>query len=228
MKILHEINMNKDLTQVQKDIIVGTTLGDASIISNPLGTNASMAFEQGDVHKDYLYHLHSELKSLSNYTQPLKLVQVDKRYNKENISHKFVLLSSTILQLYALLFLQRTDIGNFIKIIPEFNVMYSLLTPRTLAYWICDDGQTFNKGGLALCTDSFKFSEIEILKTILEKKFGLKCTYHYKQNLKRDNAKLLLDPTFVAKKYVRIYISGKSLPILVSLVKVDDMSYIII
>lgn len=97
--------------------------------------------------------------------------------------------------------------------------MFELLTERALAYWIQDDGQTFNKGGLALCTDSFTLIEIEVLKLILEIKFGLKCTLHFKQNIKRDTQKLLLDPTFVANKYVRIYISGRSFPILVPLVE---------
>lgn len=107
MKILQQIQNNSNITQEQKDIIVGTILGDASIVSNPSGTNAFMSFTQGDIHKAYLYHLFWMLSNLINSLEPTVRMQHDKRYNKINISHSFTLLSSTSLQLYAQLFLQK-------------------------------------------------------------------------------------------------------------------------
>ena len=48
------------------------------------------------------------------------------------------------------------------KIVPE-NIA-ELLTPRSIAFWIMDDGQQVKKGGVTLCTDSFKSDEIDKLK----------------------------------------------------------------
>jgi hypothetical protein len=52
-----------------------------------------------------------------------------------------------------------------------------------------------------LCTDSYSYNEVLLLKSILENKDALSCTIHNKDN-----------------KYSRIYISGRSLPLLRSLV----------
>lgn len=64
-----------------------------------------------------------------------------------------------------------------------------------------DDGQYVARGGLTLCTDNFTFAEVQVLKGVLEMKYGLICTLHIK------------------KGNHRIYLSGKSLPKLVELVK---------
>jgi len=88
------------------------------------------------------------------------------------------------------------------KIIP--NNIYHLLTPIGLAYWIMDDGQFNGKNtGITLCTDSFSYNEVLILKEVLEKKFRLKCSIHNKN---------------IQKKHYRIYISNNSLLLLQSLV----------
>ena len=50
-----EIIKNTDIPQLHKDLIVGTLLGDASITVSKSKNLASMKFEQGDKHKDYLF-----------------------------------------------------------------------------------------------------------------------------------------------------------------------------
>jgi hypothetical protein len=70
-----------------------------------------------------------------------------------------------------------------------------------------DDGQEVKRGGITLCTDSFSYEEVLILKSVLEKKYKFTCTIHKKLN--KTNTKI----------YYRIYISGKDLPLLSSLIK---------
>jgi len=60
-----------------------------------------------------------------------------------------------------------------------------------------DDGQYVQRGGLTLCTDSYSYDEVLLLKSILENKYDLNCSIHNKNNL-----------------YFRIYISGYSLSLL--------------
>jgi len=64
-----------------------------------------------------------------------------------------------------------------------------------------DDGQYVQRGGLTLCTDSDFYDKVLLLKSILENKYDLSCTIHNKNNL-----------------YFRIYIPGRFLPLLRSLV----------
>ena len=64
------------------------------------------------------------------------------------------------------------------KIVPS-NIQ-DLFTPRSLAYWIMDDGSIQNKG-LHLNTYGFTNQDVLKLKNILENMFGentLKCTIH--------------------------------------------------
>jgi hypothetical protein len=65
--------------------------------------------------------------------------------------------------------------GKNVKVIPD-NI-YSLLTPRALAYWISGDG-SFEKSGSVtiLCTDSFTAGEVDLLRTILLNKFHIDST----------------------------------------------------
>jgi hypothetical protein len=67
-----------------------------------------------------------------------------------------------------------------------------------------DDGQYVKRGGITLCTDSFSMGEVLLLKSVLEDKYGLQCTIHNKNP---------------EKGHYRIYISGKSLPVLRELVR---------
>ena len=54
------------------------------------------------------------------------------------------------------------------------------LTTRGLAFWIMDDGQQVRRGGVTLCTDSFKSEEISILREALKTNFNLITTIHQK------------------------------------------------
>ena len=124
----------------------------------------------------------------------------DKRYNKFNYSIYFKTLS--YFNFYYDLFMVEIENKKTKKIIP--NNIEELFTPISLAYWIMDDGQFNGKNiGLTLCTDSFNYDEVLILKTILENKFKLKCSIHNKN---------------IQKNHYRIYISNTSLPLLQSLV----------
>ena len=58
------------------------------------------------------------------------------------------------------------------------NNIQELLTYRSLAYWIMDDGSIQNKG-LHLNTYGFSHEDIELLLNTLTNKFQLKCSIHH-------------------------------------------------
>lgn len=186
------------------DTLVGTILGDGRMNFTTF-SNASFYFEQSINHKHYLYYLFGLLSVYANSLEPHYRRYVDGRTGRITESYWFSLKSSPVFGIFAELFYKPVGEG-YIKHIPWAH-MYDLLTPRAIAYWIMDDGQYVARGGITLCTDNYAFKDVLALMLILEQKFGLVCSIHTKDYANR------------SKKYYRIYVSGKSLPNLRSLVE---------
>jgi hypothetical protein len=134
-----------------------------------------------------------------NNSEPKETIRNDSRYNKKNYSYYFISKNLSIFYPYSKLFLAEEN-GKFKKIVPSLGDLDELLSPAAF-FWIMDDGQYVKRGGLTLCTDSYSYDEVLLLKSILENKYDLSCTIHNKNNL-----------------YFRIYISGRSLPLITKLV----------
>jgi len=199
--------MNKTL----KDMLIGVILGDAHIGKTGLD-KAFISFEQSKNKINYLNYLQTLTKegglpllddSLKEYSRE------DSRYNSLTNSLYFRTQSLEVLRPLADKFLDES--GK--KIIPT-NIA-ELLTPRSLAFWIMDDGQQVKRGGVTLCTDNFKTDEINILREALKTKFNLDTSIH---NKKGQNETI----------YERIYIKKEGLEELKPTLKLhmhDSMFY---
>lgn len=62
-----------------------------------------------------------------------------------------------------------------------------------------DDGQQVKRGGVVLCTDSYKYAEVNTLREALKSKFNLITSIHKKKS------------NSSSKIYERIYINKSSL-----------------
>lgn len=121
-------------------------------------------------------------------SKPINLSKFDKRPDRMKLHEaiKFQTLSLPCFNKYKELFYNSEGT----KIVP-INLK-DLLTERSLAYWIMDDGYKHTKG-IYLFTESFTLNEVEILCDILRSKLGLNCNPHkYREGF-------------------RIYISSKSI-----------------
>lgn len=176
-----------------RDMLIGVLLGDAHIGRTGID-KAYITFEQSKKKIEYITYLHKltresgfDLEELKTYTRK------DVRYsNRINESLYFRTNSLEELKPFADLFLNIE--GK--KIIPTNIDDY--LTPRSLAFWIMDDGQQVKRGGVTLCTDSFKSSEVSLLREALLDKFNISSSIHNKKG-KNDSI------------YERIYINKESL-----------------
>jgi hypothetical protein len=110
--------------------------------------------------------------------EPRTYTRTDKRYNIIKKSLYFRTSSLEELKPFAETFLNSEGT----KMIPS-NIS-ELLTLRSLAFWIMDDGQQVKKGGLTLCTDSFNSEEISLLRKALETNFNLITSIHTKKGKK--------------------------------------------
>lgn len=169
------MNLNKGI----RDFLVGTLLGDAHIRrTGVLKDKAYITFEQSIKKRDYINYLLKTSKEGGIVPEELGLTEFsrnDDRYNITNRSLYFRTESTNNLSPIADLFLNEENK----KIVPESIADH--LTPRSLAFWIMDDGQKVNRGGITLCTDSYNSNEINILREALKKNFNLDTTIHNKK-----------------------------------------------
>jgi len=207
LNLLNEFISNKDISQSEKDTIIGTTLGDNHIRRSSKTSLVSLTY--GYYNKIYSNFVLSKLKNLSNQVSAKENKNLDTRYNKIRFSYSFSIRGLSSLISFGNLFTKliiKDGKEVFVKVIPSFNIMYELLTPGALAFWIMDDGHNYKRGGITLCTDSFTLIEVQTLIKVLEQKFKLSCTLHKKKN------------KIGTSYYYRIYIRSCSLPLLHSLV----------
>jgi len=167
------MNLNKHI----KEFLIGTLLGDAHIGRTGLD-KAFISFEQSSKKIEYLNYLFNITKEggIPLMVDAIKeYIREDSRYKTTNKSLYFRTQSLESLKPIADLFLDTE--GK--KIIP--NSIADHLTPRSLAFWIQDDGQQVKRGGLTLCTDSYNSNEINILREALKTNFNLETSIHNKK-----------------------------------------------
>jgi hypothetical protein len=162
-------NAQKDSFSVSPDIyniIIGNLLGDLHI--NKQRNNARLMFKQGSINEAYILHLYDLFKDYCG-TGPKYRGNPHVRNGNINNSISFNTFSLPCFNYYRDLFYI-----NGVKVIP-LNIG-ELLTPVGLAYWAMDDGCKLKKN-FVLCTDSYSFSEVELLIKVLKDNFDLNCTY---------------------------------------------------
>lgn len=139
-------------------------------------SNTRLQFKQSKINEEYIYHLYSLFENYCG-SIPTNIKTFDSRPTKYKYyySIKFNTYSLPCFNKFRELFYNTKGV----KILPE-EIEYNL-TPRSLAYWIMDDGYN-HINGFYICTESFTLSENIKLKKILKSKFNLDCGVHKNTN----------------------------------------------
>jgi hypothetical protein len=168
-----------NISKALRDMLVGAILGDAHIHKTGLD-KAFISFEQSKKKGEYIQHLQTLAKEeLPLINETIKeYIRNDSRYNN-NTNTSLYFRTQSLEQLKPLADLFLDESGK--KVIPINIADY--LTPRSLAFWIMDDGQQVKKGGVTLCTDSYNSEEINILREAIKAKFNIDTSIHTKRNL---------------------------------------------
>lgn len=187
---------NKRLSKIQEEVLVGILLGDACLTPNKSQTKYKLSILQSLQHKEYVLHLFELFKEFVT-TPPKEYVFTDKRFPGKLYTRWFFNTTlQTCFKVYGDQFY-----CNKKKIVPKR--IYKWLSPRAIAYWfMVDRAQKWKNRslGVRFCTDSFSKSQVEVLISVLERKYNLKCSTQKKQ------------------EYFRIYISSKSHTVLTELI----------
>nr|YP_010846140.1 LAGLIDADG homing endonuclease [Cyathus stercoreus]WEV87327.1 LAGLIDADG homing endonuclease [Cyathus stercoreus] len=158
--------------------LIGLMLGDLHAERIKPTSNTRLQFKQSIKNEAYILHLYSIFKDYCN-SEPKITTSIEKRINKKeiNTSIKFWTASLPCFNKFRELFYN--DLG--IKYIP--NNLEDLITSRSLAYWVMDDGYNSRvSNGFYFCTESFTLEDNYKLKNILKSKFNLDCGIHKHSN----------------------------------------------
>lgn len=162
---LREYKKGLKLNSIQREIIVGTLLGDAHLASyNKI--NYSLMFQHGFSQQAYVQWKYSYFKQWVLTPPKVKNQIVNgKLYQKV----WFSTLSHIALRFYGKLFYINRK-----KVVPV--IISKLLTPLGLAVWFMDDGSIKSKEhrALILNTQCYTNKDLSLLQQTLFQKFGIK------------------------------------------------------
>jgi hypothetical protein len=178
------MTVNNLLTTEQKEVLVGSLLGDANLQTETAGRSWRLRMIQEN--KNYLFHKYEIFQNLCG-TPPLKSQIFDQRTNKLYERWTFNTFIQPSFRFYAHQFYCFDPIsGLWVKNVPM--KISKLITPRAIAYWYMDDGSLKWKGNsnaVRFCTDSYSEEGVARLRKVLFDKFHLETTIQRKDGKPR-------------------------------------------
>jgi len=157
----------------QKEILIGTLLGDAHLEKN--GNHTRLRISHTESQENYLRWKHLKFNNFA-CENPRFVEEIDKRTKKVYKSWHFSTYSINVFDFYRKLFYKGK-----IKIIPN-NITELLNSPLSLAIWYMDNGYKRNDcNALRLSTDSFQLNEQKLLQKCLKDNFGIENKLHKKR-----------------------------------------------
>jgi len=190
-----------------EEVLIGILLGDAHIQKKSSNGNSRLIYTQSaTIHKEYFYYIYNLFKPLCvNNHIPYLNNSKDKRTNEKYSAITFATMSLPCFNIYRELFYTLNT-----KIVPE--AIYKLLTAKSLAFWIMDDGSRHGKG-LHISVYYFSTEDVDKLIYVLQDKFNLRCSIHYNKDKKpriyifkesMNNLKSLVLPYFINQMYYKL------------------------
>jgi hypothetical protein len=178
----------------EKNILIGTILGDAHVRKMKQGSRIEFVYSERQ--KEYLFWKYEQLKNWCG-TEPHLVKINDSRYGKTYHQWRFSTRTHHAFEELRKLFYRRKT-----KVVPR-NISRILKSPLSLAVWFMDDGGRRNDSyGLFLNTLSFTKPEHELLRKCLKKNFGIESRIHWIT----DGFRLYI-PSSAAKKFCSIVYS---------------------
>jgi ubiquinol-cytochrome c reductase cytochrome b subunit len=158
------------LTKEEKDILVGSLLGDGCLRIIGRGTTPSFSVSHSEKQKNYVFWKYERLKRLVK-TPPWREERIyHKDRSRKTISWRFQTLSNKVFfELYNSFY------KNGKKIIPKNLTSLLENSPLALAVWLMDDGNR-NHQSVFLNTQSFSLREQKKLSQILKDIYGFNVT----------------------------------------------------
>jgi LAGLIDADG DNA endonuclease family len=165
------------LTDIQKEVLIGTLLGDSTIPKQQNKAGYNVKFEQTSRQQDYIWHLYELFLPFVGTPPKVRAITGGKAKDRESIW--FRTYRHIAFKFYYDFFypVDTQDLSQRKKKVPK--TIHKVFTPRALAYWYMDDG-TWSKESnhYILNTQGFIYSDICILQKALKYCFNLDTSIH--------------------------------------------------
>ena len=153
------------MNSIQKNVIIGSLLGDLHIQKNTGKTNrCRLRFCHSIKQKSYVDWKYAVFEK--DFCKTTKLP-----YQTERKEYMFYTSYSDIFVRYHSMWYQKKT-QKFTKIVPK-NIEHLLIDPIALAIWYLDDGTKRNYNACRFATQSFSLEENLLLQSTLETNFKL-------------------------------------------------------
>lgn len=159
---IRQLRTTLTLSHYQREVLIGTLLGDGSLVVNSWKRNYRLQAEQSDPQKDYLFWKYQIFQEFT-----LSPPQFQERTN----AWRFRTISHPEFTEYAQLFYTAGR-----KVVPLV-ISRLLKSPMSLAIWYLDDGAlSSRKDTFILNSQSFSRDENTLLRRCLLENFGILVT----------------------------------------------------
>jgi hypothetical protein len=180
------------LSQEQKDLLVGSLLGDGNLSSATQGRTWRYRALQKKDHEEYITYKYELLRNLCT-TGLINSIITDKRTGVVSKRLYFNTCVNPVFYSYGAMFYTYDAISRkFYKDIP-LNVE-DVLTPRAVAILYQDDGALKWKGhsnAMRICTDSFSEAGVNRLKAAYHSRYNISTSLSTKKNNGQRSSPLL-------------------------------------
>lgn len=169
-KEIQQKSLRLKLTDEQKEILVGTLLGDGHLETKNYGQTYRLKIEHTIRQRAYVDWFYKKFQ-VWVLTPPVVRTRLVTLRGQEKAYERigFATISTGSLRFYAKQFYQDKT-----KIVPK--LIHRWLTPRALAVWYMDDGsiKSNHHKTILLNTHSFSDTDLKRLQNVLEQEFGIK------------------------------------------------------
>jgi recombination protein RecA len=171
------------LNQQQKDLLIGTLLGDGHLASSTKGRTWRYRAIHKKKHQLYLFHKYEIFEPFCK-SKPVYAEVFDSRTQKTYQRWSFNTITHICFEHYANLFYTNdTKTSRMSKDVPKNIKLY--LTPAAIAYWYMDDGALKWLGqsnAMRICTESFSEGGVYRFKSALNDLFNIQTQLIRKTN----------------------------------------------
>ncbi len=173
---LREYRQTITLNPVQKEVLVGTLLGDASLPLRKGQPLLSVKFEQNIARADYIQHLYSVFYNFVGTPPQVRNIRGGGAQDRQSVW--FRTYAHPDFKFYDSLFYPAHEHKGLRRKKRVPKNLHEFLTPRALAYWFMDDGTYYDPPGAQnrtyrFSTHSFPLSDQQILVQVLRDHFGI-------------------------------------------------------
>ncbi len=168
------IKKSLKLNSKQRELIIGSLLGDGTMRLGKNARNVNFKVEHGLAQKEYVMWKYQILKQFV-FTEPKISYRYDEEGRKYEKSWWFRTIRHPFFTEIYRKFYEGSGYRNGRKVIHEG--LKKEFTPLVLAVWIMDDG-SFSRNRIDISTYSFSLLEVNILQGYFKDIFDIKMNYY--------------------------------------------------